>query len=95
MESKKYISHNKEVIFTELEGDEGVLLSLESKIYYSLNETGMVAWKLLNGKRTIGDILDILAEEFSATIERINKPILGFIKALESEKLIIFSEAAK
>lgn len=95
MESRKYITRKKEVIFTELDEDEAVLLSLENKIYYSLNETGMAIWKLINGKRTIGDILSIMAGEFSVAAERINKPVSDFIKALEAEKLIVLSESVR
>jgi len=95
MENKKYISRKKEVIFTELDEDEAVLLSLENKIYYSLNETGMAIWRLINGKRTIEDISAMVAGEFSVAAERINKPVLEFIKTLEKEKLIILSESAK
>lgn len=92
---KYYIAKNKEVIFTALDEDEGVLLSLDTKCYYSLNSTGLFIWRLLNGRRTIEDILAIMIKDFSVAREKINNCVLKFIKSLEAEKLVTLSKTAK
>jgi hypothetical protein len=45
-----------EVVDTELDGGEVVLLYLESKTYYSLNLTGMWIWQGLKQRLSLSEI---------------------------------------
>ena len=50
---------DSDVIVTELDG-EAVLLNLDTKLYFSLNATGVRIWKLLAEGLTLGQIGDRL-----------------------------------
>jgi hypothetical protein len=45
-------------------GDEVVILSMESGAYFGLNPVAARIWELLQERRTIGSVRDILLEEY-------------------------------
>ena len=38
---------NPNVIYTKLDDAEAVLLDVQTQMYYSVNETGLIIWELL------------------------------------------------
>lgn len=44
---------------------------------FTLNETGKSLWALLDGKRTLANIIDELTKEYEAPREEIEKDVLG------------------
>ena len=76
------------VVSTEFDGGEGVLVDLNTKHYYQLNETAMLVWRALEkGKKRdeiIGDIVaqyDVTDDHASASVEKV-------IQKFRSYKLI-------
>jgi hypothetical protein len=70
---------SRDVILTELGDGMGVLLHLGTKFYYTLNATGVTAWKALDAGATREDVADAIARAFrvdSATAARDVEPIL-------------------
>lgn len=57
---------SEDAVLTELQDGTGVLLHLETKFYFTLNRTGVLAWKLLgeDGARDAGALAARLAREF-------------------------------
>lgn len=55
---------------------------------FSLNETGKAFWKLLDGARTLGDIVDALAGRYDATPARIEADVLGLAGELLKRRMI-------
>lgn len=55
----------KHVVVTDFDGGEGVLVDLNTKRYYQLNESAMIVWKGLEQGKTIGQIVD----DFTTTYE--------------------------
>lgn len=53
------------VVFTEFDGNEGILVDLNRKKYYQLNETATLIWKAL----TQGLAAEDIADQFVATYE--------------------------
>jgi hypothetical protein len=53
------------VVFTEFDGTEGILVDLNTKKYYQLNETATLIWKGL----TQGLAADDIADQIVATYE--------------------------
>ncbi len=68
-----------EVIFTELDAQEGVLLHLVTRRYYSLNETACLIWKGLAQNKTPAEI----SGELRALYE-VEDP-LGYVRAFLEE----------
>jgi hypothetical protein len=65
----------EEIILVPIRRNMGDLESI-----YSLNETAARVWELLDGRRTLGEIVDALVQEFevaSATAETDLRALLG------------------
>ena len=77
-----------DVVITELESKEAVLLNLATKMYYTLNETGLRIWQLLNSGHTFGEISETLSGEFDVTPEGAKDSVLNLIGELTAEKLV-------
>jgi hypothetical protein len=82
------VNPNTEVVLTELEGDEAVLLHLVTKHYYSLNATGLHIWKLLAPERTLGEVSERLRVEFDITPDKAKESVLRLANELYTEKLV-------
>ena len=57
----------------------------------TLNETGKAIWKLLDGKLTLQEIVEILSKEFSASVEIIREDVLGLTSELIRRRIVIES----
>jgi hypothetical protein len=60
---------NRDVILTELGDGMGVLLHLGTKFYYTLNATGVAAWKALELGSAAGLTLEAVATHLSRTFQ--------------------------
>ena len=89
----KQVKPNPSVVFTDLEDGSAVLLDLDSKFYYSLNETGCFMWQIFEDKQVIPiqELLANLVEEYEVTEEDARKDIEEFIGDLAKEGLIELS----
>ncbi len=77
-----------DVIVTELENREGVLLNLTTKMYYTLNETGLRIWQILDSGCRLGEVGAVLSNEFDVTPEMAEKSVLNLVGELSVEKLV-------
>jgi len=77
-----------DVVSTELENKEAVLLHLGTKKYYSLNETGLCIWRMLANGNTPGRISEGLRDEFDIPAVKANESVINLLKELLHEKLI-------
>ena len=66
------------VVFTDFDGVEGILVDLNTKKYYQLNETAMMIWKGLER----GLVLNQIAEEIVANYEITNEDALRNVDEL-------------
>jgi hypothetical protein len=78
---------DSDVIVTELDG-EAVLLNLETKLYFSLNATGVAIWKLLDEGLTLGQIGERLFQEYDVTPEKAQQCVLELVGQLNDENLV-------
>ena len=78
---------NSNVIVTELDG-EAVLLHLDTKMYYSLNATGLFIWRLLSPEHTLADISEKLRAAHAISAEKARASVSNLIHSLQSEKLV-------
>ncbi len=83
------IKPDPEVVITELEEDkEAVLLHLGTKTYFTLNETGLRIWQMMNSDITLREISERLQNEFDVSPEKAKKSVLNLISELVHEKLV-------
>ena len=88
---KSYIP-SEDIVAREIEG-EIIIVPLVSGIgdmedeLYTLNETGQAIWKLLDGKRSLGEVIAELAKEFEG--EEIRRDVLGFVIELVKKRILV------
>lgn len=61
---------------------------LEDEIF-TLNETGRDIWDRLDGKKSLKQIANALAQEFQATQEEIETDILGIAQELLKRRMLV------
>ncbi len=83
----KKVEPYSEITCTELD-DEGVLLNLKTKTYYTLNKPAIYVWQLLNSGINLGEIVQRVREEFEVDGETAEKNICDLIDELIREHLV-------
>ena len=78
-----------EVIDTELDTGETVLLQLESTMYYSLNATGTCIWQGLKRGHSLQEVSRQLQESFEVEAERADCSVLALVNELVQHQLIL------
>jgi hypothetical protein len=89
---KSVLTHSPTVV-TRKTGNEYVLVPIANNIadmhsVYTLNETGAFIWEQIDGKRSVGEIIAALTEEYDIEVKSAEADVLSFIDNM-SEYLII------
>jgi hypothetical protein len=87
---KTYVAHPEKLSSTL--GGEEVVLSLDTGVYYGLNEVGTRIWSLLTEPRTLDDVCDVLEREYDAERAVLKADAAALFEALEAEGLVEVSE---
>ena len=58
------------VVATDFDGGEGVLVDLNTKKYYQLNETAMLIWKGLEQHKPVAEIVADVTANYEVTAEQ-------------------------
>lgn len=77
-----------EVVDTELDGGETVLLHLDNKTYYSLNVTGTRIWQGLKKGLTLQAISQQLQAEFAVDRDNAGRSVLALVNELHRQRLV-------
>lgn len=56
---------------------------------YTLNETGKAIWDRLDGRRTLGQVVEELAAEFDAPEDVLRADVLGLVEELLKRKILV------
>jgi Coenzyme PQQ synthesis protein D (PqqD) len=76
-------------------GDEAAILNLKNTVYYGLNPVGARIWTLLQQQpRTIGELRDVLVDEYDVETRRCEADLLELLDKMRSEGLIQVRSAA-
>ncbi len=84
----KTYKKNPSVACTELD-DGAVLLNLDTKYYFNLNETGLRIWQPLEESQNPLKIAERLANEYEVEVERTKSSVVKLMEDLEKEGLIM------
>jgi hypothetical protein len=76
------------LVFTRLDDAEAVLLHLDTKRYYTLNDTGTRIWELLPQGRSAQKIAKALQDDYAVTDEEALPMVLAFMDELQQEGLV-------
>jgi hypothetical protein len=88
MELVERFRPHPEVVDTELEEQEVVLLHLESLQYYSLNLTGTRIWQGLKQGVSLQEISCRLQDEFAVEAEQAERSVLALVAELCEQQLV-------
>ena len=87
MEPSKCYHKNSHVVTTELE-DGAILLNLNTKYYYNLNETGVSIWQALDESGDPETIATQLTHEYDVDNKQASAFLRELLEDLEKEGLI-------
>jgi len=78
----------KDIVFTDFEGGEAILVDLNTTRYYQLNETGALIWRGLENGSTLKDIVSEIQKVYDVTSEHALASVEKLLLSLESSKLV-------
>jgi hypothetical protein len=78
----------KHVIFTDLDGLEGVLVDLNTKKYYQLNETASLVWRGLEKRLLVTQIATEMTERYEVTLEHATSSVETAVRQFTAQKLL-------
>lgn len=80
---------NDDVAFQSMgPGQETVVLSLSSGYLFTCNETTRSFLEAMDGERSVGELVDLLAEQYDVSREQLHSDLMGLAERLIREKLI-------
>jgi hypothetical protein len=82
---------NPEVVCTELE-EGAVLLNMETRLYYSLNQSGLEIFRLLAASADESELVRHVADRFDVDEQGALAAVTGFLAQLGGERLVLADE---
>lgn len=76
------------IVSTEFQGGEGVLVDLNTKRYYQLNETAMLVWRGLANVMPFDQMVTEMTRLYTVTPEHAAASIERVVKEFQSLKLL-------
>ena len=76
------------VLFTDLDGFEGVLVDLNTKKYFQLNETASLVWRGLEKRMPISSIAKELTELYDVPLEQAMSSVETAVRSFDAERLL-------
>jgi hypothetical protein len=78
----------KHVVVTDFDGDEGILVDLNTKKYFQLNETAMVVWKGLEQGKSVGEIASDITSKYEVALDNATRSVERILDNFQSYKLL-------
>jgi coenzyme PQQ synthesis protein D (PqqD) len=80
-----------DVVFRAL-GDESVILSLDTGMYFGLDPVGTRMWTLL-AERDLAGVAEAIHQEFEAELSEIQQDVLTLVEQLLAKRLVQQAQA--
>lgn len=78
----------KHVVVTDFDGGEGILVDLNTKKYYQLNETAMIVWKGLEKGKTMGEIAADITSSYEVALDRAQVSVERIVDNFQTYKFL-------
>lgn len=82
-----------DVVYTELQNGEAVLLHLDTQTYYSLNETGTLIWQSVEQGLPVSDISQKLQEQYEVAPTQAQQSVTTLLQDLAAADLVTIDPA--
>jgi hypothetical protein len=76
------------VVCTEFEGGEGILVDLNTKRYYQLNETALLIWKVIEKRSTVEEIVNEVMAQYAVDSRHAQQSVETLLRSLISYRLV-------
>lgn len=84
---KSLIIKNSSIVSTAMD-NEAVLLNIDTGDYYTLNTTGSRVWEMIDGTKTVLDLVEEIVSRFEVSKDKAREDILNLLKELMKENLV-------
>ena len=81
------LSRSPKTAWRVIEG-EAVILSLDTKAFRGLNPVGSRVWELIDGRRSVDEIVEVVVREFDVTHEQAARDVQAFVRELLDKGLV-------
>ena len=89
MDRTMRLQHNPDVVARELAGPEGaVLLHLDTGAYHGLNPVGFAVWDLVDGTRTVAEIIDGVRARVASAPPELESDVVAFLENALARDLV-------
>jgi hypothetical protein len=78
----------KHVVVTDFDGGEGIMVDLNTKKYFQLNETAMLVWKGLESGKSIEQIVGDVTLTYEVEPEHAARSVRRVVENFQSYKLL-------
>ena len=78
----------KHVVVTDFDGGEGILVDLNTKKYFQLNETAMIVWKGLEKGKTTNEIADDITSSYEVALDKARVSVERIVDNFQTYKLL-------
>lgn len=82
------LTPGKHVVVTDFDGGEGILVDLNTKKYFQLNETAMVVWKGLEQGKSVGEIADDITGQYEVALANATRSVERIVDNFRTYKLL-------
>jgi hypothetical protein len=84
------VSQSPQVVARELSPEEGgVLLHLETAQYHGVNPVGLLIWELLDGQRTVGEVVEAVRAQVVDAPAGLEGDVLQFLNDVHERSLVV------
>lgn len=87
--SKKSLAVNEQVILTEFDDGAGVLVDVQRKRYYQLNETSLLVWRGLQEGLGTGEIIQQITSRYEVNENEVATHVDELISNLQVRQLTV------
>ena len=78
----------EDVVATDFEGEDAVVLNLATKKYYTLNETAFAIWAGIEEAREVRALVDLLMSPYEVTPEKARSSVVRTLERLQEQQLV-------
>jgi hypothetical protein len=82
------LTPQEHVVFTEFDAGEGILVDLNTKKYFQLNETAIIVWRGLEQSRSLDEIVGHITDAYDVTPEHAAESVRKLLENLRAFKLV-------
>ena len=77
-----------DVVATDFEGKDAVVLNLATKKYYTLNETATAIWSGIEGRRAVSGLVDLLVSRYEVSPDKAKASVIETLIRLQAQQLV-------